>query len=128
MIAEIELHDSELVEVDLVAGTLLIDAYVYRSGQEIQREYGRQRVLFRLQNLQVGDPDADIAGDGVIIEDRLSIAGSISKEPIVLPSWFESEAELKLIMRDGRELAFLGETLIVEEAGLYKFRGYWPPA
>ncbi len=63
MDTEIELHDSELLKVDIEAGTLLIDAYVHRSGVDVRREGGYQHTLFRFENLRMESDKSALSGD-----------------------------------------------------------------
>ena len=63
MINEIELHDSELLSVDAKTGTVLIDAYIHRSGADIRQEGGYQKILFTFKNLQVESNSVELSGD-----------------------------------------------------------------
>lgn len=126
MHTEIELHDSELLHVDIEAGRLLIDAYVDRSGGEIRREGGCQRTLFQFKNLRTEDNNRDVAGE--IYDGSLSAAGIDPHGLIPLPAEIKTSVKMTINLFDGRELlevVFHGEGLTIEEAGPYRFIEFW---
>jgi len=117
---EIELHDSELIRVDLGEGTLLINAYVHRSGADIRGEGGYQHVLFRFQNLQSNSRNQIFFGD--IYAGSLHAANLNPDDLIPLPLKINGPVKLAVTLRDdGREATFLGDGLAIEQAGPYRF-------
>jgi|ERR1017187_9112929 hypothetical protein len=125
MTNEIELHDSKLLSVDINTGTLLIDAYVYRSGPGIERQVGRQNARFRFSNFKVESESGELAGD--IYKGTLAIAGLDSDYLIALPTNVSNSVEMKLLLLpDGVEATFFGDGLVIEEAGPYRFIEFWP--
>jgi hypothetical protein len=124
MTTEIELHDSELLYVDIEAGTLLIDAYVHRSGADVRREGGYQHTLFRFEKLRIASENGELAGD--IYNWSIFAAGLASNDLIPLPFKTASPVKIKITFtEDGREVMFFGDKLTVEEAGPYRFVEFW---
>jgi len=122
---EIELHDSKLLRVDINAGTLLIDAYVYRSGLGIERQVGRQKTTFRFSNFRIESEAVELSGD--IYKGTLAVAGVDPDYPVTLPTNVSSPVEMKLLLLpEGVDATFFGVGLVIEEAGPYQFIEYWP--
>jgi hypothetical protein len=124
MITEIELHDSELLHVDVEAGTLLIDAYVHRTGADVRREGGYQQTLFQFENLRIESEKGELSGD---IYDWNIFAASLTHNDLIpLPCEIAGPVELKITLTDdGREIRVLGHRLTVQEAGPYRFVEFW---
>jgi len=124
MTTEIELHDSELLHVDVESGTLLIDAYVHRSGADIRREGGYQHALFQFENLRIESENGELLGD--IYDWNIFAVGLTPNDLIPLPCEIASPVELKITLADdGRKITFLGHKLTVHEAGPYRFVEFW---
>jgi hypothetical protein len=123
MSIEIEFHDSELLGVDVEAGTLLIDAYIHRSGTEIRREGGYQHTLFRFKNFQTEDKNRDLLGE--IYDGGLSAVGFDPRDLVPLPAEIATPVKVAITLFDGREALFLGDGLTIEEAGPYRFLEFW---
>src|SRR5580765_3699068 len=119
METEIELHDSELLRVDIEAGALLIDAYVHRSGVDVRREGGYQHTLFRFENIRIESENVELVGE---IDDwNIFADGLAANDLIPLPFKTTSPVVMKITFRnEGCEATFLGDRLTVEEAGPYR--------
>ncbi len=124
MNTEIELHDSELLHVDMEAGKLLIDAYVHRSGIDIRREGGYQHALFRFEDLQIKGELGKLPGG--IYDWTIFCEGLNQNDLIPIPFKVASPVKIQITFGDdGREVIFLGEGLTVEEEGPYRFVEFW---
>jgi len=126
MKTEIELHDSELLRVDVEAGTLLIDAYIHRSGTEIRREGGYQHTIFKFGKLRIETKSVELSGD---IYDWTILADGLAPNDLI-PLPFETPSPVAIKIGFGNdndycEATFLGDGLIVEEAGPYRFVEFW---
>lgn len=124
MTCEIELHDSELLRVDPEAGTVLVKAWVHRSGDGMRREGGVQHTLFTFERLRTEGNEVDLGGwiyDWKIASERLSENALIplpfeTSDPIAIKIWFGSHAS---------EVTFYGDALKVVESGPFNFVEYW---
>ena len=106
------------------AGTLLIDAYVHRSGVDIRREGGYQHALFRFEDIKIEGEPGELPGD--IYNGAIFCEGLNQNDLIPLPFKVASPVKIQITFReDGREVILLGEGLTVEEAGPYRFIEFW---
>jgi hypothetical protein len=124
MINRIELHDSQLLGIDVEAGTVLINAYVHRLIPGARREGGTQRVVFRFSQFRMradcGEPT------GIIYDGTLVAAGIEPDELLSLPFEISTPVELRIVSGDGVTSSLEGDALTIEEAGPYIFVEFWP--
>lgn len=121
---EVELHDSELLHVDPEAGTVLVKAWVHRSGDGMRREGGVQHTLFTFEGLRIEGNEVDLAG---FIYDW-KIASEILSENALIPLPLEILNPIAITLWLGphaSEVTFHGDALKVVESGPFKFVEYW---
>lgn len=121
-----EWHDSELVAIDAAlatGGEILLDAYVYRRGEEDGEtaiEGGNQRVRINVPSMRYEHPVPKMPSS---IDDAVLVLGGAEHNGLVpLPIRFEGEVRLTLKMRDHiQELLFSGSGMTIEADGEFRF-------